>query len=662
MERFFTILLFLLSFPILQAQELVPVLNKENNKYGYKEKGKFDWSIPPKYDKAKSFSSNIAVVGMDGKEYLINLHGNKISGDFKEITRAISQANLPFIAQNMDGTFGLYDLQAKAICGNAKYEYMAFNQACDNTVVIFAVDNRYGIMDIGGNILVPATYSSLKPDNYYYGIGYKRCDKDHISQSDLAEIFFEAKDSMGKYGVITVNNEVMVPFTYKDAYKLKYKGTKANYTKTIKNYVLNRKSETKKLLDEAYLQMSQRNEELAKAYPTTLPKITRTVIKKTKQGYAFFKGKKQVSKNYQKIDEYKDFCIVKRNKKIGLSDPLGSEIVECKYDDINVWNANENILVAENRGKYVLINASGEMLTEKPWDILFFPENEVAVGVRNGLYWLLDGKGKIISSCGYNNIDNYSNSDKIMGYRMGRSTEISRQGKEVSPIAEQIFNEAYNMQTGSNAQAKYDRYMLCISCDPDNKLGYRSLSLNNIGAMFEDLGDTNKAIEFYEQAKSLGNDTARKNIKRIRLNNTLNTLQKIGETLTQVGQTIDTSGSYGNIQPNGTYDYSSGGSGLSSSSQNGSKQSYEYWKQMYDRWERNAKGCYESLTLNGYKKKTNGKDSGGGAAGTWNSSAYTGMKMNLRKAQKEMRETRALARKDGHNIPQSNYETINVSY
>ena len=58
----------------------------------------------------------------------------------------------------------------------------------------------------------------------------------------------------------------------------------------------------------------------------------------------------------------------------------------------------------------------------------------------------------------------------------------------------------------------------------------------------------------------------------------------------------------------------------------------------------------------------NGKDSGGSAAGTWNSASYTGMKQNLRKAQKEMRETRALARKEGHNIPQSNYETINVSY
>ena len=64
----------------------------------------------------------------------------------------------------------------------------------------------------------------------------------------------------------------------------------------------------------------------------------------------------------------------------------------------------------------------------------------------------------------------------------------------------------------------------------------------------------------------------------------------------------------------------------------------------------------------GYKIKKNGKDTGGSAAGTWNSASYTGMKSNLRKAQKEMRETRALARKEGHNIPQSNYETINVSY
>lgn len=143
----------------------------------------------------------------------------------------------------------------------------------------------------------------------------------------------------------------------------------------------------------------------------------------------------------------------------------------------------------------------------------------------------------------------------------------------------------------------------------------------------------------------------------------MNVLQQVGETLTQVAQTIDTSGTYSSTLPtSGSYDTSGMGSSSLSTSGSGGKHSYEYWKQMYDRWERNAKSCYESLTLNGYKTKTNGKDSGGSAAGTWNSASYTGMKQNLRKAQKEMRETRALARKEGHNIPQSNYETINVSY
>lgn len=143
----------------------------------------------------------------------------------------------------------------------------------------------------------------------------------------------------------------------------------------------------------------------------------------------------------------------------------------------------------------------------------------------------------------------------------------------------------------------------------------------------------------------------------------MNVLQQVGETLTQVAQTIDTSGTYNSNMPaSGSYDSSGMSSSTLSSSGSGGKHSYDYWKQMYDRWERNAKGCYESLTLLGYKIKKNGKDTGGSAAGTWNSASYTGMKSNLRKAQKEMRETRALARKEGHNIPQSNYETINVSY
>lgn len=205
--------------------------------------------------------------------------------------------------------------------------------------------------------------------------------------------------------------------------------------------------------------------------------------------------------------------------------------------------------------------------------------------------------------------------------------------------------------------------MLCTSLDPNNKEGYRALSLNNIGAMFEDLGDVDKAMEYYEQARNLGDETARKNIKRIKFDRTINALQQVGNALQQVAQTIDTSGSYTTLlQSSGNYDTSFNDNYDVSTGGNSNKLSYEFWKQQYDRWERNAKSCYEALTNTGYKTKKNGQDTGGSAAGSWGTASFSGMKMNLRKAQKEMRETRAKARKDGHNIPQSNYETINVSY
>lgn len=665
MKRLFlTLMIALCSWNMIHSQDLVPVLDRGINKYGYKEKDKNDWSLQPIYEKANAFKDNIAAVHNGEYSFFIDLHGKKISPNFKGVTRNNLGSFMPIIAQGVDGRYNLYDYQFHPVLPDF-YEYMVFQFACLNYVVIFQQNGLYGIMDLSGNVLVPANYKSLRLlDDLYYCVGYKRCDKDKISKKMLDGIFYEAINSSEKYGIVSIKNEVIVPFKYKGSYNLKYKGAKACYSKVIKPFVLSSKKQTvEDQLDEVYSKVRKRNEELAKAYPTTFPQVTKTIIKKTKQGYVFMKGKKQVGKTYQMIDEYSNFCIVKRNKKLGVSDKLGSEVVECKYDDINIWNEKEGVLMAEGKGKYSLFAADGKELSKQDWDLLFFPANDVAVGFRNGQYWLLDTKGNVISSCGYDNIDNYTSDNKVMAYKMGYSTELGSDGKEKSPIAKQIFDEAYKMQTEGHEQEKFDKYMLCIAVDSDNKQGLKSTSLNNIGALFEDLGDVDKALDYYGQAKILGSDMARKNIKRIKFDRTMNVLQQVGETLTQVAQTIDTSGTYSStLSSSSSYDTSGMSSSSLSTSGGGGNHSYEYWKQMYDRWERNAKSCYESLTLNGYKTKTNGKDSGGSAAGTWNSASYTGMKQNLRKAQKEMRETRALARKEGHNIPQSNYETINVSY
>lgn len=659
-------ILFLLSFYFSQltyGQFLVPTLDKKTNKYGYKEKGQIEWSLMPTYMEASFFGDdNLAVVKDGNLRFAIDLNGKKVSPCFKIIFPTANYNFVPYICQDIDGNYNIYNSQFKPIC-ETSFNEMSYMGDC---VISFKSDNLYGLIDLGGNVLIPPIYRELSFEDYYYACGWKRCKKDGIDHKMFSEAFVKAQNKEGKWGIVTLNNEIMVPFKYNNSYKM-YKGTKGAYNKVIKPYLLStKKKELDQRIEEAKMRMSTKNKELATIYPKDLPAVEKTIVKKTNRGYAFFKENKQIGEIYHNIDAYDRCCIVSKNGKYGVTDPLGTEIVKCEYDNISIWNIGNgnDVLLAEADGKYGLLDADGTELSAKDCEMIFLPSNNnTGVAIKNGLYWLIDSKGNIVSRHGYDNINNYSYDNKIYAELLGYKTELSADGKETLPIAKQIFNKAYDMSLSDNAQEKFNTYMLCISLDSDNKEGYRALSLNNIGAMLEDLGDTDKAMEYYEQSRNLGNDTARKNIKRIKLDRTLNTISQVGNALSQMAQTLDTSGSYNLLQQSsgnyGTYfsdnyDVSIGG--------NSNKRSYEFWKQQYDRWERNAKSCYDALTNTGYKTKKNGKDAGGSAAGSWGASSFSGMKSNLRNAQREMRDIRARARKDGHNIPQSNYETINVSY
>lgn len=662
MKRNILFLLWIFCFSqFANGQYLVPTLDKTTNKYGYKEKDKIEWSLPPIYKSAHHFFGNLAIVDDGEYKFMIDLHGNKVSPNFKNIQS--SSGNEPYVCQGLDGNYNMYDAKFQPIC-KTSYQYMSYFSGFN--VLSFQSEGLYGLMDLEGNVLIPPVYKKLSLEDCYYPCGWKRCKKDGIDHKLFSDAFVLAQNKEGKYGIVTLNNEVIVPFTYNDLYKVAWKGAKKAYKETIKPYLLSaKKKELDLRIREVQMRSVAKNKELAMTYPTDLPVVEKTIVKKTKNGFAFFKANKQVGKTYQSIDSYAKCCIINSNGKYGIADPLGTEVVSCKYDNISIWNIGmgDDVLLAEKQGKYSLFHADGTKLSTKDCEMIFLPTNSVGVAIKDGQYWLIDFKGNIVSQHGYDNIDNYSTDYRIYAEMLGYKTELSPDGKEISPIVKQVFDEAYNMSLSNNAQEKYNKYMLCTSLDPNNKEGYRALSLNNIGAMFEDLGDVDKAMEYYEQARNLGDETARKNIKRIKFDRTINALQQVGNALQQVAQTIDTSGSYTTLlQSSGNYDTSFNDNYDVSTGGNSNKLSYEFWKQQYDRWERNAKSCYEALTNTGYKTKKNGQDTGGSAAGSWGTASFSGMKMNLRKAQKEMRETRAKARKDGHNIPQSNYETINVSY
>ena len=86
------------------------------------------------------------------------------------------------------------------------------------------------------------------------------------------------------------------------------------------------------------------------------------------------------------------------------------------------------------------------------------------------------------------------------------------------------------------------------------------------------------------------------------------------------------------------------------------KGSKAYYQSQYTRWENTARSAYQSATNLGIRVKSNNKEVGGTYGGKlmyWNT-----YKSNLTKAQREMRNIRLEAQRNGHNIPQSHYETV----
>lgn len=239
MKRNILFLLWIFCFSqFANGQYLVPTLDKTTNKYGYKEKDKIEWSLPPIYKSAHYFCGNLAIVDDGEYKFMIDLHGNKVSPNFKNIQS--SSGNEPYVCQGLDGNYNMYDAKFQPIC-KTSYQYMSYFSGFN--VLSFQSEGLYGLMDLEGNVLIPPVYKKLSLEDCYYPCGWKRCKKDGIDHKLFSDAFVLAQNKEGKYGIVTLNNEVIVPFTYNDLYKVAWKGAKKAYKETIKPYLLSAKKE-----------------------------------------------------------------------------------------------------------------------------------------------------------------------------------------------------------------------------------------------------------------------------------------------------------------------------------------------------------------------------------------------------------------------------------
>lgn len=200
-------------------------------------------------------------------------------------------------------------------------------------------------------------------------------------------------------------------------------------------------------------------------------------------------------------------------------------------------------------------------------------------------------------------------------------------------------------------------------------------ALDNYAACLHNMDYYDEAIEAYRMALDIDpdDDYAKKNLQIALENKQKREDTKNGNSVddsSKSGTFWDALGSFcsvlGNMMGGGsnyTYEssfsnsdsYSSSGGGSSS----GNASSY---RNEYMRWEQRAQANYQSLTNSGYSVRNRNGSRQGGTMQGMNTGNYVQMKKALRDAQREMRNVRQRAQRNGVTIAQSSWETATVNY
>lgn len=614
--------------------------------------------ILPTYDFAYSFYDRMAIVKKNKQSYVINMHEERISPIFSDIIPGLAGY---LCKKEGEKLYECYDLAFNPL-GSIQFDYAYVLPNVPAYLVRLWQGNRHlaGILNAQGITLVPPIYEDLKPlskskttiENN--GVLPKAIlDQPHI------DVLFTAEDIKYKCGLIDITNETIIPFKYKYDFQLHKNGGK-KYAETIQARIASGNHEKLvEQLEQAYQAVKAKTADFVASLPTDIKRLSPMVVTPVEGGYSLQRDGKSIDGIvYTSVIDEDSLYIVEHNEKYGIKDYSGMQIVPTRFDGILPWNEvkGKAIYLALENDKYQLYDSNGKELLLNTYDAISTPMAGFAYAMDTNGCRLLDEKGHCLNYDYFDNID-IASDGTVTASRLGYQTTLTNLGKEKPAIASLIFNEAYN---DTDPSRQIEKYQLAIEADPDNTYDIQAKALNNIGLIYEQKGRLETALAFYDQARAKGNNLAENNASRLRAQIRKAKIDGIVTALNQFSQALGNS--QGATTTTGNTQLTDD-AGIGSSSVGGSGRSYDYYQSNYNRWEKVARMAYETLTNTGYRTSDkNGKAKGGSSAGSFSSAHYSSIKRNLRNAQKEMRECRREARKDGHTIPESEYETVTTSF
>jgi hypothetical protein len=405
-------------------QQLIPY--RKGDKWGYCDINK-KIIIPVKYDFAKLFQNNFAVVGLKGKAAVIDCSGKKIIPFIYDEIEIFSDGFIKVRSIDKYGIFNNYGIEITQIIYD---EIKTFEHNCFwNGLTAVNYKGKWGIIDNSGHKIIDHIYDDIEIDEEVPEL---------IKVNIGAKLQFDPKAkgnllSGGKWGIINKIGEVVAPFKYdfigyfcngfvpfKINDKMGIIDTKGIEVLRAKYFFawsypdgirigLNDNfgyidKEWKEIISDKYSIIDYLSEDYDVAL---LDDKGFSVIKKS--------GEIVIPFEYDVIDSFDEGMLrVERNNKKGYLDLTNKEIIPIKYDDIGPFK--DGLAPVNLNDSYGYVNRSGEIIIPLIYDYTWH--------FKNGLARVNIG-GKFIK---------IENSDYNCHFEGGKWGLINKNGEQILPI------------------------------------------------------------------------------------------------------------------------------------------------------------------------------------------------------------------------------------
>ena len=233
----------------------------------------------------------------------------------------------------------------------------------------------------------------------------------------------------------------------------------------------------------------------------------------------------------------------------------GKEVLDnSKYDDTTLLGGEDGVpfyFLTKKDGKQGACDFNGNEIVPALFTSCFYDPNDKEFNIQD--------------TSGYHKWSEY----KATTYNTSSSNTYSSNStsSNQSTNIKEMFDLAYNTPD-TEAQTKYNRYVQVIQADPYNSYGYKAVAYNNLGVLYETLGDLNNAKACYEYALQANPnyDKAKDNLKNVKAQRRSQRWNNISNALGAVGQAL---GTMSGGQTNGTYNTYQGDGGSFSGSSGG---------------------------------------------------------------------------------------------